>query len=216
MKKSTCIFALSSIFALFFLGLVSISGCTINALDEALDDKYYPPGTRDEEGKTKTSQSDKTAYYNKFFEQVSKRYTINQGTFGNVTLDNLPKGAGGEINWTAAVLEGYINPIGSLDPDAEEIPPLDLNIFIEAKVPLMSNVLFPHSIHTYWLSCNNCHPKIFIPQAGANPITMKEIFKGEWCGRCHNKVAFKFFPIANCRRCHIIMKYQSLEEEHFK
>lgn len=214
MNKPVSKKVLKTIFALFFLGLLSISGC--KALDEALDHKYYPPGSLDEEGKLKTSQSDKTEYYNKFYEQITRRFTMDQGEMSNITLDSLPKGHGGEINWTAAVLQGYISPRGSLDPDAEEIPPLDLNIFIEAKVPLMANVLFPHSIHTYWLSCNNCHPKIFIPQAGANPISMKEIFEGKWCGRCHGKVAFKFYPIANCRRCHIVMKYQSLEKEHFR
>ncbi len=205
---------LMTLLALSFLGLLSVSGC--ESLREALDDKYYPPGSLDKEGKTKTNQSDKTEYYNKFYDQITKRYKMTQGEISNITLDSLPKGLGGEVNWTVAVLKGYISPRGSLDPDAEEIPPLDLNIFIEAKTPLMSNVLFPHSIHTYWLSCNNCHPKIFIPQAGANPISMVEIFEGKWCGRCHGKVAFKFYPIANCRRCHIIMKDQSLEEEHFK
>lgn len=216
MRKSIYIFVLSPIFALFFLGVLSISGCNIEALDELLDAEYHPKGSLDKKGKKKTSQAEKTEYYNRFFEQISKRYTLEQGTLGNISLDSLPKGHGGEVNWTAAVLEGYINPRGSLDPDAEETPTLDLNIFIEAKVPLMSNVLFPHSIHTYWLSCDNCHPKIFIPKAGANPISMKEIFEGEWCGRCHGKVAFKFFPIANCRRCHIIMKHQSLEDEKFR
>ncbi len=216
MKKSKCKIALSSILAILFIGLLSISGCNIETLDEMFDDTYHPPGSLDEEGKIKTDQAAKSQYYDKFFDQISKRYTINPGTMANISLDSLPKGHGGEINWTAAVVEGFINPRGSLDPDAEEVEPLNLNIFIEAKVPLMSNVLFPHSIHTYWLSCDNCHPKIFIPQAGANPITMAEIFDGEWCGRCHGKVAFKFFPIANCRRCHIVMKHQSLEKEKFQ
>lgn len=215
MKRPTFKVALFSFFVLLFIGFISTSGC-IKALDEALDDSYHPPGSLDEDGKRKTGQTDKTDYYNNFFKLVTERYTLGQGTIANVTLDNLPKGHGGEINWTAAVLQGYISPKGSLDPDAEEVPPLDLNIFIEAKVPLMSNVLFPHSIHTYWLSCNNCHPKIFIPKAGANPMSMDEIFEGKWCGRCHGKVAFKFYPIPNCRRCHIIMKNQSLEEENYK
>ncbi|MBE9532234.1 MAG: hypothetical protein IME98_05460 [Proteobacteria bacterium] len=216
LKKLNLKLALSSIFVILALTFISTSGCTIEALDEALDGTYHPPGSLDEEGKVKSSQAAKTQYYNKFFEQISKRYTIEPGTMGNISLDSLPKGHGGEVNWTAAVVEGYINPRGSLDPDAEEVEPLDLNIFIEAKVPLMANVIFPHSIHTYWLSCDNCHPKIFIPQAGANPISMAEIFEGEWCGRCHGKVAFKFFPIANCRRCHIVMKDQSLENETFQ
>ena len=38
------------------------------------------------------------------------------------------------VNWTLAVMEGYLNPKGSLVPGAEEEKPLDLNVFIEAKV----------------------------------------------------------------------------------
>jgi c(7)-type cytochrome triheme protein len=215
LKKPASTISFRILLSLIFIGLISLSGCEIEALNRALDDTYHPPGSLDEDGNPKTGQTDKTEYYNQFYDQITKRFTITQGAISNITLDSLPKGHGGEVNWTAAVLEGYISPRGSLDPDAEEMPPLDLNIFIEAKVPLMANVLFPHSIHTYWLSCNNCHPKIFIPQAGANPITMLEIFDGKWCGRCHGKVAFKFYPIANCRRCHILMKDQSLEKERF-
>lgn len=155
-------------------------------------------------------------YYEKFYKEMSNRATIRKGTTEIRALDSLPKDPAGNVNWTAAVVNGYINPKGSLDAAVEEEPPLHLNIFIEAKVPLMANVMFPHSIHTYWLSCNNCHPKIFIPEAGANPISMDEIFKGQWCGRCHGKVAFTFWPRENCVRCHIVLKGQSLEKERWK
>lgn len=134
-------------------------------------------------------------------------------------LDALPKDPLGYVNWTIAVLEGYINPMGSLDPDEEEEEPFNLNIFIEAKVPLMHNVIFPHSIHTYWLNCSACHPGIFLPEAGANPISMVEIFEGKWCGRCHGKVAFPpgvdGDPKANCNRCHVIPKGRSRQMERW-
>jgi c(7)-type cytochrome triheme protein len=161
-------------------------------------------------------ETDKSAYYEKFYQQILKRRNYRRGTTETIAIDGLPKGHGGEINWSAAVVEGYINPRGSLDPNEPEEELLNLNIFIEAKTPLMANVIFPHSIHTYWLSCKNCHPGIFIPQAGANPITMNEIFEGKWCGRCHGKVAFNFFPLANCRRCHIVMKGQSMDKERWR
>jgi c(7)-type cytochrome triheme protein len=35
---------------------------------------------------------------------------------------------------------------------------------------------------------------------GANPISMVKIVNGEFCGRCHGRVAF---PISNCARCHV-------------
>ncbi|MBI5344853.1 MAG: cytochrome c3 family protein [Deltaproteobacteria bacterium] len=148
-------------------------------------------------------------YYEGFYKEVTKRVGSRKGVSQVLALDALPKDPAGNVNWTAAVVNGYINPRASLDPGVEDDPPLNLNIFIEAKVPLMANVIFPHSIHTYWLSCNNCHPKIFLPEAGANPISMDEIFKGEWCGRCHNKVAFAFWPRENCVRCHIVLKGHS-------
>ncbi|GMR04855.1 MAG: hypothetical protein BMS9Abin23_0769 [Thermodesulfobacteriota bacterium] len=157
-----------------------------------------------------------SGYYEKFYELVSKRASIRPGVTKLPALKDLPKDTEGQVQWTAAVVGGFINPRGSLDPKATEPPPLDLNIFIEAKVPLMANVIFPHSIHTYWLKCSNCHPGIFLPEAGANPISMNEIFKGKWCGRCHGKVAFTFWPRANCVRCHIILKGESLERERWK
>ncbi len=169
-------------------------------------------------GKGEVSPVDSSEYYGKFFDLVKNRARSPvEGTNPIEALDRLPlDGIQGRVNWTAAVFQGLIAPKGSLDPDIEDQPPLDLNIFIEAKTPLMANVIFPHSIHTYWLSCGNCHPKIFLPEAGANPISMKEIWKGKWCGRCHGKVAFSpFMPRGNCTRCHMILKGQSLEVEKF-
>ncbi|MFQ5735529.1 MAG: c(7)-type cytochrome triheme domain-containing protein [Thermodesulfobacteriota bacterium] len=149
-------------------------------------------------------------YYNAFYKQMTDRKRLLKGTSELKALDALPKDGLGRVNWTVAVVDGYINPRNTIEPGApdESDIPLDLNIFIEAKTPLMANVLFPHSIHTYWLSCNICHPKIFIPEAGANPISMEEIWQGKWCGRCHGKRA-------NCVRCHIVLKGRSLEKEHF-
>lgn len=201
-KRSTAGVLLSAI-----LMLLILSGCgeDINRLINA----DIPPPKVDD-----FSQADD--YYEKFYREVSKRVSTKKGTSEIKALEALPKDTDGNVNWTAAVVNGYINPKGSLDPDAVDEAPLHLNVFIEAKVPLMANVMFPHSIHTYWLSCNNCHPKIFIPEAGANPMTMDEIFNGQWCGRCHGKVAFSFWPRENCIRCHIVLKGQSLERERWK
>jgi len=159
-----------------------------------------------------------TDYYDQFFKFVVERASIHPEPGDLPALEDLPKDTEGRVNWTAAVMGGFINPRGTLDPKdaAKERPPLNLNVFIEAKVPLMANVIFPHSIHTYWLKCSNCHPKIFIAEAGANPITMNEIWQGKWCGRCHGKVAFGFWPRANCLRCHMILKGRSLQREKWR
>ncbi len=65
----------------------------------------------------------------------------------------------------------------------------------------MKPVVFPHWIHRAKFTCKVCHTDIgFTMKAGADDIKMGDIFKGEWCGRCHNgKIAF---PPVKCIRCH--------------
>jgi c(7)-type cytochrome triheme protein len=75
---------------------------------------------------------------------------------------------------------------------------MDLNIVREVKGS-MPDVVYPHKQHTEWLDCSNCHPAIFVPQKGANSISMASILLGEKCGVCHGKVAF---PVSECRLCH--------------
>ncbi len=192
------------------LTALMIGGCGIENLEDILNADKSP------KAKALSQYGGADDYYDKFYNEVTRRTRMKEGTTDIKALDALPKDPFGNVNWTAAVIKGFINPRPSLDPDVVDDPPLNLNIFIEAKVPLMYNVMFPHSIHTYWLSCNNCHPKIFLPEAGANPISMDEIFKGQWCGRCHDKVAFPFWPRENCLRCHIVPKGQSLDRERWK
>jgi c(7)-type cytochrome triheme protein len=111
----------------------------------------------------------------------------------------LPKGKSGNyVDWVKALETDKIEPrFDPTDPDAKPIL-LDLNIVREVKGS-MPNVVYPHKQHTEWLDCSNCHPAIFIPQRGANEISMAAILLGEKCGVCHGKVAF---PVAECRRCH--------------
>jgi c(7)-type cytochrome triheme protein len=84
--------------------------------------------------------------------------------------------------------------------------PFDLNIVFRINDRLMFNVLFPHKIHSYWLPCTVCHPKIFIPRKGANIFSMYDIWNGQYCGRCHGKVAFMPKGFLNCERCHKVGK----------
>lgn len=121
----------------------------------------------------------------------------------------LPKDHLGMINWNKAVTDGTIRPRGTLNDGEEEVPYegfLDNIIFFQAKVFMMADVAFPHGIHSYWLSCDSCHPKPFKKQIGGNIFTMQEIFEGKWCGKCHGRVAFPASGYANCRRCHAITK----------
>jgi len=116
-----------------------------------------------------------------------------------VVLKDLPRDAQGNLDWVKALKDGIIHPKGSLEPNKPEIPPFPLDVEIPA-VGAMPNVIFPHFPHTMWLECGNCHPAIFTMKRGSNPISMVKIVNGEFCGRCHGRVAF---PISNCNRCHV-------------
>jgi len=108
--------------------------------------------------------------------------------------------AGNYVDWVKSLKQGKINPrYDRLDPNAKPII-MDLNIVREVKGS-MPDVVYPHAQHTEWLDCSNCHPAIFIPQKGANQISMASILLGQKCGVCHGKVAF---PVTakTCRVCH--------------
>jgi len=111
----------------------------------------------------------------------------------------LPRSSSGNyVDWVKSLEEKKIQPrYDRNDPDAKPIV-MDLNIVHEVKGS-MPNVVYPHKQHTEWLDCSNCHPAIFLPQKGANNISMAAILLGEKCGVCHGKVAF---PVSECRRCH--------------
>ena len=112
---------------------------------------------------------------------------------------NLPKSlAGNRINWVEAIGQKKINPRWDRIDAAAEPMVMDMNIVREVKGS-MPDVVYPHKQHTEWLDCSNCHPAIFVPQKGANSISMAAILLGEKCGVCHGKVAF---PVSECRLCH--------------
>lgn len=106
--------------------------------------------------------------------------------------------AGNRVNWVASLDQKRIQPRWDrTDPKAEPVV-MDLNIVREVKGS-MPDVVYPHKQHTEWLDCSNCHPQIFVPQKGANQISMAAILMGQGCGVCHGKVAF---PVSECRLCH--------------
>ncbi len=111
----------------------------------------------------------------------------------------LPRsGTGNQVNWVSALDQKRIHPRWDRnDPNAAAVV-MDLNIVREVKGS-MPDVLYPHKQHTEWLDCSNCHPAIFVPQKGANQISMASILLGQKCGVCHGKVAF---PVSECRLCH--------------
>ncbi len=116
-------------------------------------------------------------------------------------LKDFPRDDGGLIDWIGAIDNGLITPRATLEGDGE-MHAVDLDLVLR-NTSSMPYVMFPHLPHTKWLTCENCHPSIFLPQNGGNFITMADIMEGKYCGVCHGKIAF---PPLECARCHSIPK----------
>jgi len=114
-------------------------------------------------------------------------------------LGSFPYDRRGAVDWVKALDLGVIEPRADLK-GTSKIKTLDMDILFKntGKMPW---VKFPHITHTRWLDCSNCHPKIFVPKKGANDISMDAILAGDFCGRCHDKVAFSLWV---CERCHSV------------
>mgnify|MGYP001588258120 CR=1 FL=1 len=134
---------------------------------------------------------------------VRKPYELPQAIRG------LPKDKFGYPDWSASFAAGLIKPSSSIEPGGEwdqSEGVLDMDVVFIINDRLMANVKFPHKTHTQILSCANCHPSIFKEKKGANKFTMYDIWNGEYCGRCHGKVAFQPKGFENCQRCHSLKK----------
>ncbi len=116
-------------------------------------------------------------------------------------LSALPQDKRGQVDWMKALRQSLIKPRADLDgKQSMQLLQLDIVMKNTAEMP---HVKFPHESHTQWLSCGNCHSQIFVPKAGANPVTMARIFRGEYCGVCHGRVAFS--TLFACERCHSVL-----------
>ncbi len=141
------------------------------------------------------------------------KFGLIDGSPDVVSLEYLPKDSYGFVDWAKAIKDGLIKPRETIAGGGEPGMVLDMDILRKVKRKFMPDVVFPHAQHTVWLKCSNCHPKIFKMQAGANPITMNKIWDGEYCGRCHDRVAF---PTRNCFKCHSAQKVYKSRGLKFK
>ena len=122
--------------------------------------------------------------------------------------DALPRDEDRKVDWERAVNEGFINPAGSINGGDADERIMDLRVVVKFDDMLIKDVVFSHKVHTYWLDCKSCHPGLFKPEVGSNPMTMQDIRDGKYCGLCHGMVAFPTNIIdapnfrANCLRCH--------------
>ena len=109
----------------------------------------------------------------------------------------LPEHPLGGVDWTAALDQGLVRPRTGSDPDAKYAAAFKYDFIIEGKKPKF-DAIFPHSAHTGWLGCQNCHTSLYPYKR--NPAKMKEMRKGASCGACHGSVAFN---LKQCKRCHL-------------
>lgn len=114
-------------------------------------------------------------------------------------LELLPKDYKKKADWSAAIEQGIVRPRSGADPMSQYATIFQWDFIIAAKKP-KNEAYFPHSAHTQWLGCKNCHMTIYPYKR--NPATMKEMRKGASCGTCHGKdnVAFS---LKQCKRCHL-------------
>jgi len=116
-----------------------------------------------------------------------------------VAMKDFPRDRRHQVDWVQTLAQGLIEPRANLLGN-EKMTELDLDIVMK-NTQFMPWVKFPHDRHTRWLACSNCHPAIFEAKEGANPISMNKVLRGEYCGVCHDKVAFALFT---CERCHSV------------
>lgn len=114
----------------------------------------------------------------------------------------MPRDSAGLVDWEEAERVVFTKPADfvagvSVRPDRLGI---DRNFSISTRGTWLGQILFSHQKHARWSGCEGCHPEIFPSTSrGAIEYKMKDIAAGDFCGVCHNKVAF---PIAACLRCH--------------
>ena len=114
----------------------------------------------------------------------------------------MPRDRGDFIDWEAAEQRRLIKPLDFVE--GASLPRAAMKIDRDVPVSVigtwLGNVTFSHKKHAVWNGCELCHPEIFpVTQRGSVKFDMGKINTGQFCGVCHNKVAF---PIALCQRCH--------------
>ena len=107
---------------------------------------------------------------------------------------------GNRVDWIKSINTKKLSPRHAAGDATTKPIIMNLNIVRQVKGS-MPDVVFPHDRHTLLLACSNCHTGIFIPQKGANQMSMAAIMLGESCGKCHGAVAFPI-TTSTCKLCH--------------
>ena len=114
----------------------------------------------------------------------------------------LPTDHAGNIDWMAAMRNGTIKPrdsaSGQIVAAHDESFQFGFDFFFEGPAPTF-DAYFPHSAHTQWVNCQQCHGRIF--KYRDTEFQMADVLNGQFCGECHGKVSFP--PVTGCERCHL-------------
>ena len=193
-------------FLLFFCLLIAAS-CSTSTRQLFFD---IPPPTQQElaeqarlaaELETAPTSEDESTGLSMFgaFDDNQPRPEIESLESWEQVLELLPKDYKKKADWSAALDQGLIRPRPGPDPRLLLASIFQYDFIIAAEKP-KNEAYFPHSAHTVWLGCKNCHMTIYPYKR--NPATMKEMKKGASCGTCHgkNNVAFS---LKQCKRCHL-------------
>jgi c(7)-type cytochrome triheme protein len=148
---------------------------------------------------TQQNNPDSNSLFPETIDEDTPRPDIESlGTWEEV-LEELPKDYKKKADWSAAIEQGLIRPRSGADSRARYATMFKYDFIIAADVEKPKNEgYFPHSAHTEWLGCKNCHMSIYPYKR--NPATMKEMRAGKSCGTCHGSVAFS---LKQCKRCHL-------------
>jgi len=124
-----------------------------------------------------------------------------------ITFDEFTKGlprypSGNAIDWEEAEKQGIVKPVDFLEGVSFERRAMKTqdDFSINSRVNWMSDVIFSHKKHAIWNGCELCHPEIFpSTKKGTVKYNIFQIFNNQYCGVCHNKVAFSLYF---CYKCH--------------
>lgn len=106
------------------------------------------------------------------------------------------------IDWEKAEADGMVTPVDVMEGISVKRRPLPVpkDFSIVSRGGWMPDITFSHKKHADWNGCELCHPDIFDIRRGGTKYSMIRISGGEYCGVCHDKVAF---PVGDCAKCHI-------------
>lgn len=120
---------------------------------------------------------------------------IESVTDPDSVLALLPSDRSGGVDWGAAVRQGVIRPRESEEStEADTVGAFSYDLYLSSGAG--PQAYFPHSVHSFWLDCRSCHPKVF---SGSGSVTGATAHTEAACGYCHGRVAFS---AQACERCH--------------